>query len=112
MAVLGGAGGHFVSWGPVLSVRGPTAKKKVYGRSSAPPGSFQEIFGSWEPHSRCVTFLQPRLPMVRPPAVAIHDLLVLGGPGDLEKFRGPVQGPKLAKNGKKWIFPVLGAVLS
>ena len=49
--------------------------------------------------------------MVRRPAVPFHDLQVLRGLGDLEKFRGPVQGPKLAKNAKKWIFPVLGAVL-
>ena len=27
MAGLGGAGGRFVSWGPVLSVRDPTDKK-------------------------------------------------------------------------------------
>ena len=49
--------------------------------------------------------------MVQPPAVALCDLLVLGGLGDLEKFRSPIQGPKLAKNAKKWIFPVLGAIL-
>ena len=49
--------------------------------------------------------------MVRPPAAATRDLLVLGGLGDLEKFCGSVWGPKLANNTKKWIFPVLGAVL-
>ena len=111
MAVLGGAGGHFVSWGPVLSVRDPTDKKNCFGRNSAPPGSFREIFGSSEARLRCATFVQPRLPMVRPPAVAICDFLVLGGLGDLQKFRGPVQGPKLAKNAKKLIFPVFGAAL-
>ena len=49
--------------------------------------------------------------MFRPPAAAIRDLLDLGGLGDLEKLGGPIRGPKQAKNGKKWIFPVLGAVL-
>ena len=29
MAVLGGAGGHFISWAPVLSVRDPTEKTTV-----------------------------------------------------------------------------------
>ena len=29
MAVWGGAGGHFVSWGPVLSVRDPSDRKTV-----------------------------------------------------------------------------------
>ena len=49
--------------------------------------------------------------MVRPPAAAIRNVLVLGRLGDSEKFRGPVQGLKLANNAKKWIFPVLGTVL-
>ena len=49
--------------------------------------------------------------MFRPSATAIRDLLVLGGLADFEKFRVPVRGPKRAKNGKKWIFPVFGAVL-
>ena len=29
----------------------------------------------------------------------------------MEKFRGPIRGPKRARNAKKSIFPVLGAVL-
>ena len=29
MAILAGVGGHFVGWGPVLSVRDPTNKKPV-----------------------------------------------------------------------------------
>ena len=33
--------------------------------------------------------------MVRPPAVAIRDLLVFGGLGDLEKFCSPVWDPKV-----------------
>ena len=33
------------------------------------------------------------------------------GLGDLEKFRSPVRSSKRAKNGKKWIFSVFGAVL-
>ena len=57
------------------------------------------------------TLVRLRLPMVQPPAAAIRDLLVLGGLGDLEKFGGPVRGPKWVKNAKKWIFLVLGAVL-
>ena len=44
--------------------------------------------------------------MVRPPAAAICDLLVLGGLGDLEKFLGTIRGPKRAKDTKKWIFLV------
>ena len=40
-----------------------------------------------------------------------HDFLAFGGLGDWEKFHGPVWGLKRAKNAKKWIFPVLGAVL-
>ena len=82
-----------------------------FGCNSAPPENFWILFGSLEPGDRCATFVQPRLPMVQPPAAAIRDLLVLGGLGDLEKFRGPVRGPKRGKNAKKWIFPVLGAVL-
>ena len=35
----------------------------------------------------------------------------LGFRGDSEKFCGQVWGPKRAKNTKKWIFLVLGAVL-
>ena len=41
----------------------------------------------------------------------IRELLVFGGLGDLEKFRGLVWGPKRAKNTKKWFFLVLGSVL-
>ena len=41
---------------------------------------------------------------------AIRGLLVFGGPGDLEKFRGR-PGPKTGQKTKKWIFLVLGAVL-
>ena len=44
-------------------------------------------------------------------AAAIRDVLVFGCLGHLEKFRGPVRGPKRVKNAKKWIFPDLGAVL-
>ena len=50
-----------------------------FGRNSEPPGSFQEIFGYLEPGDRCATFVLSRLPMFRPPAAAIRDLLVLGG---------------------------------
>ena len=46
--------------------------------------------------------------MVRPPAAAIRDLLVLGGLGDLEKFRGPVRGPKQAEKRQKVDFAGLG----
>ena len=48
---------------------------------------------------------------IGPPTAAIRDLLGLGGLRDLQKFRGPVRGPKLAGNTKKWISPVLGVVL-
>ena len=39
--------------------------------------------------------------MVRPPVARIRDLRVLGGVGELEKFRGPIRGPKRAKNAQK-----------
>ena len=43
--------------------------------------------------------------MVRPPAVAIRDLLDFGGSGDLEKFHGlpgPEPGQKHQKSGFSW----------
>ena len=40
----------------------------------------------------------------------ILDLLVFGGLGDLDKFRGR-PGPQTGQKAKKWIFPVLGAIL-
>ena len=46
--------------------------------------------------------------MVRPPAAAIRDLLVLGDLGDSEKFRHPIRGPKRAKNAEKVDFTGLG----
>ena len=57
MAVLGDGGGHFAIWGAVLSV-GTEPTKKHFGRNSAPPECFVEIFGSSEPRSRCATFLK------------------------------------------------------
>ena len=104
---LGFGGGHLRRMTPPP----PPPDRQYLGRNSAPPGSFREIFGSSEARSHCATFVLSQLPMVRPPAAAIRDLLVLRGLRDSEKFRGPVQGPKRAKNSKKWIFPVLGAVL-
>ena len=80
----------------------------LFGRNSAPQGSFWEFFGSSKARSRCATFVQPRLPMVQPPASTIHDLLVLGALGGTERN---FTAPKLAKNAQKWIFPDLGAVL-
>ena len=50
MAVLGLAGGHFVSWGPVL-VRDPTDQKAVLAVTR------RQLFGSSEPRSCCATFL-------------------------------------------------------
>ena len=44
------------------------------------------------------------------PQFAIYWFLGSGGLVG-EKFRGPVWGPKRGKNTKKWILPVLGAVL-
>ena len=41
----------------------------------------------------------------------IRDLLVFGRLGDLQKFCGPVWGPKRDNNAKKWFLPVLGAIL-
>ena len=46
MAVLGGAGDHFVSWGPVLSVRDPTDKKTVFAITRRHRG----VFGNVLPH--------------------------------------------------------------
>ena len=43
MAVLGGAGGHFVSWGPVLSVRDPTDKKNVLAITWRHQGVFGNV---------------------------------------------------------------------
>ena len=43
MAVLGGAGGHFVSWGPVLSVRDPTDKKTVLAITRRHRGVFGNV---------------------------------------------------------------------
>ena len=79
----------------------PPPTELVYWPSLGATGEFSGIFGSSEPGDCCATFV---LPMVRPPAAAIRDLLVLRGLGDLEKFRGPVRGQKRAKNSKKWIF--------
>ena len=60
-------------------IAGGGARRPKSGSNSAPAGSFREFFGSWEARLRCATFVQPRLPMVRPPAAAIRDLLVYGG---------------------------------
>ena len=89
----------------------PPPIEHFFGRNSVAPGNFREFFGCPEPRDRCATFERPRLPMVRPPAAAIRHLLVLGGLGDFKKFRGTGRGPNGSKTPKKWIFPVLGAVL-
>ena len=75
-------------------------------------GATGEVSGNfWLIGTRCATFVRPRLLMVRPPAVKIRDLLILGGLEDLKKFCGPVWGPKRGKSVQKWIIPLLGAIL-
>ena len=77
-----------------------------FGRNSAPQGIFRYFFGPLEPCLRCATFEHFALSMVRPPAVAIRDLLDFTGL--YWKFRGG-PGPKLAKTTKKQLdIPGLG----
>ena len=66
----------------------PSPLELFFGRHSAPPGSFWKIFGSSEARLRCATFVLSRLPMVRPPAAAIHDLLFFLGLGVLGEISG------------------------
>ena len=58
-------------------------------RNTAPPGSFWVIFGPLEPRLRCATFVQSAILMVRPPAVAIRDLVDFCGSGGLGEISRP-----------------------
>ena len=82
-----------------------------FGRNSGPPGNFREFFDPPEPRSCSATFVHFALTTVWPPAVAIRDLLDLGGSGGLREISRPPRARNGPKPPKKWIFPVLGAVL-
>ena len=111
-ALWGGAGGHFVGWGPALLVRDLT-DRKLFRPKLGPTGEFSVFFfGSSEPCSRCATFRHFALSTFWPPAAAIRNLLVLGGLEDLEKFDGR-PGPKTGqKHRKKWISRSWGPFLA
>ena len=89
MAVLGGDGGHFVSWGLVLSVGDPTDKKTF----SAVTWRHRVVFGNGLAHRNCV-----RLPQLsysdnvgefHPSFSRNRDLLVFGGVWALREGPGP-----------------------
>ena len=66
-----------------------------FGRYSVPPGIFRDIFGSSEPGDHCANFVLLRLPIVRPPAAAIRDLLGFGGVWALREIPSPNRQKKL-----------------
>ena len=104
MAVFGGAGGHFVSWGPVLSVRDPTDTKPVLAVTGRQGG----VFGNVLAHRNRVHVAQlsysDDVGGFHPSffeKIAIY--WFLEGSGHLEKFRAPTDKKKNdpKKNDKK-----------
>ena len=82
-----------------------------FGRNSAPAVGFSVIFRPIGTAFALRNFRTFALLMVQPPAAAIRDLLEFWGSGALRqilRMPGAQNGPKTPK---KWIFPVLGAVL-
>ena len=106
---FGGGLGAVSSVGDRLCLLGTQLTKKThFGRNSAPPGRFWEIFGSLEAGDRCATFVLPPLPMVRPPSAAIRDLLFFRGSGGLREISRARLGPKMEQKCQKVDFPSLG----
>ena len=88
-----GALGAILSVGDRFCLLGTQPRKKaVLAVTRRHWGDFGEIFGSSEARSHCATFVLSRLPMVRPPAAAIRDLLVFGGSGGLREISRPCWG--------------------
>ena len=107
MGVLEGAGGHFVSWGPVLSVRDPTDKKTV----SAVTRRHRGVFGCFLARRNRVCVLRNFLTLSTlgdfPPSCSKNrDLLVFGVVWALREIPGfnrqkNFDPPKNEKNRKK-----------
>ena len=85
----GGAGGHFVSWGPVLSVRNPTNKKPVLAITRRHRG----VFGNVLAHRNRVRVAQlsysDDVGGFHPSFLRNRDLLVFGGVSALREIPGP-----------------------
>ena len=104
-----GALGAVSSVGERFSLLGTQPTTNHFGHNSAPPGSFGEFCGSSELRSRCATFVQPRLPMVRPP-VPLHPSISRKSRFRgfwwvwvLEKIRGQTQNRTGKKKSKKML---------
>ena len=94
-----------MSVGERFCLLGAQLTKNCFGRNSAPPGIVGDYFSSSEPRPRCATCVQPRLPMVRPPAAAIRDLRLLGVWGTWRNFAAPSgarNGPRTPKGRFSW----------
>ena len=82
-----------------------------FGRNPAPPGIFQDFFGPSEPRLRCATFVHFAFRWFGLLRSQFAIYWIFWGSGGLRKISRPPGARSRPKTPKKWIFPVLGAVL-